>query len=165
MDGRQGQDRPKPAQGPWPGAGSSSSSSSSPPSSGGLLGLVGKILVTGAVALAAGMAVGAVADAVSEQQQQGAGGSGSTARRPPPAPKEPEPVVDDAPDDPVNDEPAAPGEECVVCLCNARSHVLIPCGHMAVCGGCAGEVRRGRMGTCPVCRAPLTGGRVMRVFK
>ncbi|KAJ1492730.1 hypothetical protein T484DRAFT_1880407 [Baffinella frigidus] len=32
------------------------------------------------------------------------------------------------------------GDECVICLEDARTHVVLPCGHWALCGGCAGLV-------------------------
>lgn len=62
-------------------------------------------------------------------------------------------------------EPAEPGEECVICLVSARSFAMVPCGHLAACGPCAREVHSGRVAQCPVCRAHLTGDRVMRVFR
>ena len=49
-------------------------------------------------------------------------------------------------------------ESCVVCLDEAKSHVLVPCGHQCVCGSC-GE----RLAQCPVCRQAVTMS--MRVWK
>lgn len=61
-----------------------------------------------------------------------------------PAPRRPSPVVSRAPTPgiPANGQP-----ECVVCLANQRTHVAFPCGHLAVCGPCAAQVRD----QCPVC--------------
>eukprot|EP00277_Geminigera_cryophila_P028781 CAMPEP_0179472912 /NCGR_PEP_ID=MMETSP0799-20121207/52799_1 /TAXON_ID=46947 /ORGANISM="Geminigera cryophila, Strain CCMP2564" /LENGTH=471 /DNA_ID=CAMNT_0021281311 /DNA_START=159 /DNA_END=1575 /DNA_ORIENTATION=+ len=41
--------------------------------------------------------------------------------------------------------------ECVVCLVEARSHLLRPCGHVCVCEMCSQSVEE-----CPLCRAPIT---------
>lgn len=45
--------------------------------------------------------------------------------------------------------------KCVVCLAGLRSHVLIPCGHLCACNGCADALKK-----CPICRAGVTS----RVF-
>ena len=44
---------------------------------------------------------------------------------------------------------------CVVCLERRRSHVAIPCGHLALCGTCAA-----RLTACPCCRS---AGQFVRV--
>lgn len=36
---------------------------------------------------------------------------------------------------------------CVVCECAVRSHLFIPCGHLALCGDCIQKLDR-----CPICR-------------
>ena len=41
---------------------------------------------------------------------------------------------------------------CVVCMSAARSVVLIPCGHLAVCQSCYGRLQQ-----CPVCRSLIRG--------
>jgi hypothetical protein len=61
--------------------------------------------------------------------------------------------------------PSGSGDECVVCLSAPKSHAFVPCGHVACCSRCAGAVRDGRMQRCPVCRALLEEGLVMRVYK
>lgn len=44
---------------------------------------------------------------------------------------------------------AKPSEEtCTVCLTNERTHVFIPCGHLACCIECIGKLERNR---CPIC--------------
>lgn len=47
---------------------------------------------------------------------------------------------------------------CVVCITNARSHVIIPCGHMCLCQDCMPAI----CGSCPMCRGPATS--IMRVY-
>mmetsp|Transcript_30406 Transcript_30406/g.98853 ORF Transcript_30406/g.98853 Transcript_30406/m.98853 type:complete len:117 (-) Transcript_30406:83-433(-) len=37
---------------------------------------------------------------------------------------------------------------CVCCLTQPKTHVAIPCGHRAVCGGCVQK-----LDFCPLCRA------------
>jgi hypothetical protein len=60
---------------------------------------------------------------------------------------------------------AAPGAQlpaCAVCLVRPRDCVLLPCRHVATCGGCtrtmlalAADNAGGR--ACPVCRTPVIG--------
>ena len=40
---------------------------------------------------------------------------------------------------------------CVVCCERQSSHVLIPCGHLCLCGSCAESVTT----DCPICRSPI----------
>ncbi len=47
--------------------------------------------------------------------------------------------------------PATPdGDEtlCVVCMDATRTHLIVPCGHMILCAGCASKEHK----TCPICR-------------
>ena len=46
------------------------------------------------------------------------------------------------------------GAECIVCMQNACSAVLIPCGHGDFCFECAKQVAT-RKAECPVCRTPI----------
>ena len=46
-----------------------------------------------------------------------------------------------------------PGGECTVCMDQANTHVLVPCGHKCVCAGCAELVRV--QGACPICRTAI----------
>jgi hypothetical protein len=46
--------------------------------------------------------------------------------------------------------PAAQPADCVVCLDAPRSVALSPCGHLALCGTCAGKEEVSKQ--CPVCR-------------
>ena len=43
---------------------------------------------------------------------------------------------------------------CIVCLDGFRDHVLIPCGHIAVCGQCK-ELYEGDDSECPLCRTKV----------
>lgn len=47
-------------------------------------------------------------------------------------------------------EAEAAGGECVVCLDAPRTVALLPCGHLALCAGCAKKEEARRR--CPVCR-------------
>ena len=47
---------------------------------------------------------------------------------------------------------AAQDSACVVCMCAARSVVLIPCGHLAVCQSCYVHLQQ-----CPICRSVIRG--------
>eukprot|EP00088_Acartia_fossae_P041910 TRINITY_DN4387_c0_g1_i6.p1 TRINITY_DN4387_c0_g1~~TRINITY_DN4387_c0_g1_i6.p1 ORF type:complete len:363 (-),score=51.54 TRINITY_DN4387_c0_g1_i6:436-1524(-) len=44
--------------------------------------------------------------------------------------------------------------QCVVCLGAEREVIILPCGHVSVCGSCALELIRMEQG-CPVCRGPI----------
>ena len=59
--------------------------------------------------------------------------------------------------DPVHDPDC---EACVVCLDEAKTHILIPCGHQCVCGPCSERLAQGH---CPVCRTAVT--MAVRVYK
>ena len=52
------------------------------------------------------------------------------------------------------DDPAANERECVICLVNERSVVLLECGHICVCVDCAEILPVPRL--CPVCRTRIT---------
>ena len=62
----------------------------------------------------------------------------------------PEPV---APPPKVIEEPV-----CIICMENPLTHVLIPCGHLQMCGVCAVKFQ-----TCPTCREPIS--RAIHVYK
>lgn len=49
--------------------------------------------------------------------------------------------------------------ECVICMTNQRTHVLVPCGHRCVCEECAARLLSSAVPLhrlCPTCRTPLT---------
>ena len=47
---------------------------------------------------------------------------------------------------------ASQDSACVVCMSTARSVVLIPCGHLAVCQSCYARLQQ-----CPICRSVIRG--------
>ena len=47
---------------------------------------------------------------------------------------------------------SAQESQCVVCMSDARSVVLIPCGHLAVCQSCYSRLQQ-----CPICRSLIRG--------
>jgi len=53
------------------------------------------------------------------------------------------------------------GKSCVVCLVQKRDVIFYRCGHLAVCGGCAQQLRNQQKG-CPICRQPILD--VVKVF-
>ena len=46
------------------------------------------------------------------------------------------------------------GNECVVCLCNNRNALILPCRHLCLCTECAPMVRQ-QSNKCPVCRTAI----------
>ena len=46
--------------------------------------------------------------------------------------------------------PAQAAEACCVCLGASRTVLLLPCRHLCLCAGCAGQV-----GCCPLCRGAI----------
>jgi hypothetical protein len=48
---------------------------------------------------------------------------------------------------------------CVVCWARAKTHVLVPCGHLILCSDCASRVKT----ECPMCCTPFT--QVIKVFQ
>ena len=46
-------------------------------------------------------------------------------------------------------------QDCVVCLENARSVVILPCFHVALCSACALSLKQSRGTKCPVCRGNI----------
>jgi hypothetical protein len=81
---------------------------------------------------------------------------------PPPVPL-PEPPPAAAPPVVAPPPPPAPPEEpaddvtCVVCLCERKTCVLLPCRHLCACDGCAAALAAAppARALCPVCRAPI----------
>ena len=56
-----------------------------------------------------------------------------------------------APCPPCVNDMQTPTGDCVVCLVNRADHVLLPCGHVCVCEGCAYLLN-----TCPICRQNIS---------
>ena len=54
-------------------------------------------------------------------------------------------------------------KQCVVCMDNNVSHVLVPCGHLCLCHDCASDTSLSRMGMkCPECRTDIS--QAMKIF-
>ncbi|XP_077980648.1 putative E3 ubiquitin-protein ligase MGRN1 isoform X2 [Glandiceps talaboti] len=46
------------------------------------------------------------------------------------------------------------GSECVICMCDLRDTLILPCRHLCLCSGCADSLRY-QSSCCPICRAPF----------
>merc|ERR1712223_832870 len=46
------------------------------------------------------------------------------------------------------------GADCVVCMCDLRDTIILPCRHLCLCYQCA-ESLRYQASNCPICRAPF----------
>ncbi|XP_069180634.1 probable E3 ubiquitin-protein ligase MGRN1 isoform X7 [Procambarus clarkii] len=46
------------------------------------------------------------------------------------------------------------GAECVICMCNLRDTLILPCRHLCLCNCCADSLRY-QANNCPICRAPF----------
>merc|ERR1712226_1764536 len=46
------------------------------------------------------------------------------------------------------------GADCVVCMCEIRDTIILPCRHLCLCYTCA-ESLRFQANNCPICRAPF----------
>ena len=46
------------------------------------------------------------------------------------------------------------GAECVVCMCDLRDTLILPCRHLCLCNACADSLRY-QANNCPICRAPF----------
>ena len=55
------------------------------------------------------------------------------------------------PDVPMAEPDVPSARACVICMSATPDHVIKPCAHLCLCGGCAARVRRERL-PCPVCR-------------
>ncbi len=53
------------------------------------------------------------------------------------------------------------GDECVVCVENSQSHVIVPCFHLCLCEDCVDVVKKA--GTCPICRGEIK--EIKKIFK
>lgn len=54
------------------------------------------------------------------------------------------------PDDDTEDN----GSECVICMCDTRDTLILPCRHLCLCNSCADSLRY-QANNCPICRAPF----------
>ncbi|KAI5719188.1 hypothetical protein M8J76_006490 [Diaphorina citri] len=46
------------------------------------------------------------------------------------------------------------GSECVICMCDIRDTLILPCRHLCLCHSCADSLRY-QANNCPICRAPF----------
>jgi len=53
-------------------------------------------------------------------------------------------------------------EECVVCLDARPNHIILDCGHLALCEECAHLFRKPDS-KCPSCRAPIR--KILKTYK
>ena len=55
----------------------------------------------------------------------------------------------------INDEDTDDnGSECVICMCDTRDTLILPCRHLCLCNSCADSLRY-QASNCPICRAPF----------
>ncbi|CAH0382842.1 unnamed protein product [Bemisia tabaci] len=52
------------------------------------------------------------------------------------------------------DEPEDGGCECVICMCDVRDTLILPCRHLCLCNACADSLRY-QANNCPICRSPF----------
>lgn len=55
---------------------------------------------------------------------------------------------------PTNDDDEDNGSECVICICEPRDTLILPCRHLCLCNSCADSLRY-QANNCPICRAPF----------
>lgn len=55
---------------------------------------------------------------------------------------------------PTSDEDEDNGSECVICICEPRDTLILPCRHLCLCNSCADSLRY-QANNCPICRAPF----------
>ncbi|XP_032513495.2 E3 ubiquitin-protein ligase MGRN1 [Danaus plexippus] len=55
---------------------------------------------------------------------------------------------------PSDEETEDGGSECVICMCDVRDTLILPCRHLCLCNSCADSLRY-QANNCPICRAPF----------
>eukprot|EP00747_Dinoflagellata_sp_TGD_P180617 gnl/TRDRNA2_/TRDRNA2_33374_c0_seq1.p1 gnl/TRDRNA2_/TRDRNA2_33374_c0~~gnl/TRDRNA2_/TRDRNA2_33374_c0_seq1.p1 ORF type:complete len:512 (+),score=44.20 gnl/TRDRNA2_/TRDRNA2_33374_c0_seq1:111-1646(+) len=62
-------------------------------------------------------------------------------------------------------EQEEPQVDCVICLTDPRTHVIVPCGHYCLCEGCAKRMIKGSKASwiCPMCRKQFSN--CIRVYQ
>ncbi|KAG5672913.1 hypothetical protein PVAND_003001 [Polypedilum vanderplanki] len=53
-----------------------------------------------------------------------------------------------------NDDDEDTGSECVICICEPRDTLILPCKHLCLCNSCADSLRY-QANNCPICRSPF----------
>lgn len=54
----------------------------------------------------------------------------------------------------IDDDTEDNGSECVICMCDTRDTLILPCRHLCLCNSCADSLRY-QANNCPICRAPF----------
>lgn len=54
----------------------------------------------------------------------------------------------------IDDDTDDNGSECVICMCDTRDTLILPCRHLCLCNSCADSLRY-QANNCPICRAPF----------
>lgn len=54
----------------------------------------------------------------------------------------------------LDDDTEDNGSECVICMCDTRDTLILPCRHLCLCNSCADSLRY-QANNCPICRAPF----------
>jgi hypothetical protein len=52
---------------------------------------------------------------------------------------------------------------CCICLTQLKCMVVIPCGHICLCGACATASQERRIISCPICKGNIQG--IFRIFQ
>lgn len=47
-----------------------------------------------------------------------------------------------------------PEQECLICLCEQKDTLIMPCGHFCVCEDCGKQLVTAKQ-TCPICRGNI----------
>ena len=54
----------------------------------------------------------------------------------------------------VADDSGDPDAECLICLCEKKDTLIMPCGHFCVCHDCGKSLVAAKH-TCPICRGNI----------
>ncbi|KAJ1479525.1 hypothetical protein T484DRAFT_1958715 [Baffinella frigidus] len=57
-----------------------------------------------------------------------------------------------------------PDDECVICLEGEKNHIVMPCGHLVLCGTCALFIGTS-LSSCPVCNVKASAPFTFRIFR
>lgn len=63
-----------------------------------------------------------------------------------------------------NDDDEDTGSECVICICEPRDTLILPCKHLCLCNNCADSLRY-QANNCPICRSPFRALLQIRAVK
>ncbi|KAJ1491671.1 hypothetical protein T484DRAFT_3116030 [Baffinella frigidus] len=68
------------------------------------------------------------------------------------------------PSDQKGADPDLENDECVICFEGAKTHIVIPCGHLALCGTCAAFIGTS-LAACPVCNIAACAPFSVKMFR